>query len=66
VISGPIAQSMGTANLFLGCGLSGVIALTLFWFFTSIRYVEKMDEVSVEFKALAVPKLAQKKTQATA
>lgn len=41
IISGPIAEYMGTSNLFLGCTLSGILILTLSWFFTDIRHVEE-------------------------
>jgi len=46
ILSGPIAESTGTANLFLGCVVSGILILTLSWFFTDIRHVEKMEKTS--------------------
>ena len=48
IISGPIAESIGTANLFLGCALSGILIFTFSWLFTDIRHVEKMEEASTE------------------
>lgn len=48
IISGPIAEFMGTANLFLGCALSGILIFTISWLFTDIRHVEKMEETSTE------------------
>lgn len=50
IISGPIAEFIGTGNLFLGCGLSGIFTMTLSWFLTGIRNVEKMEEISTEFR----------------
>ncbi len=46
ILSGPIAEFTGTANLFLGCVVSGILILTLSWFFTQIRHVEEMEETS--------------------
>ena len=43
-ISGPIAEVTGTANLFLGCSLLGILSITLSWLFTDIRHVEKIEE----------------------
>lgn len=48
IISGPIAEFIGTANLFLGCALSGILIFTISWLFTDIRHVEKMEETSTE------------------
>lgn len=48
IISGPIAEFMGTANLFLGCGLSGILIFTISWLSTDIRHVEKMEEASTD------------------
>jgi DHA3 family macrolide efflux protein-like MFS transporter len=44
ILSGSIAEITGTANLFLGCVVSGVLLLTLSWFLTGIRHVEAMEE----------------------
>ena len=44
VVSGPIAEITGTANLFLGCSLLGLLGITLSWLFTDIRHLEKMEE----------------------
>jgi DHA3 family macrolide efflux protein-like MFS transporter len=41
ILSGPLAMLMGTAYLFLGCALLGMLTLTLAWFFTDIRHVEE-------------------------
>jgi len=46
ILSGPIAEFTGTANLFLGCVVSGILILTLSWFFTQIRHVEEIEETS--------------------
>ena len=43
IISGPIAAFAGTANLFLGCAALGAVLLTVSWFFTDVRFVEKMN-----------------------
>lgn len=48
IISGPIAEVIGTANLFSGCALSGILIFTISWLFTDIRHVEKMEEASTE------------------
>jgi DHA3 family macrolide efflux protein-like MFS transporter len=42
IISGAIAGYTGTANLFLGCALIGVIALVVSWLFTDVRHVEQV------------------------
>jgi len=44
ILSGTIAAFTGTANLFLGCAISGMLILTLSWLFTDVRYVEEMEE----------------------
>ncbi len=43
IISGPIATFAGTSNLFLGCAALGAVLLTVSWFFTDVRSVEKMN-----------------------
>ena len=43
-LSGVVTVFIGTANFFLGCAGLGLMILTLSWFFTEIRYVEKLDE----------------------
>ena len=43
IISGPVAAFAGTATLFLGCAVLGVLLLTFSWFFTDVRLVEKMN-----------------------
>lgn len=42
IISGPLAILTGTANLFLGCALLGIILLTVTWLFTDVKQVEKI------------------------
>jgi len=55
IISGPIAAFAGTANLFLGCATFGVALLTVSWFFTDVRHVEKLNvPVDERLAALAV------------
>ncbi|MDH5461187.1 MAG: MFS transporter [Candidatus Bathyarchaeota archaeon] len=44
ILSGVIVEFTRTANLFLACAVSGILILTLAWFFTDIRYVEEMKE----------------------
>ncbi|TET65185.1 MFS transporter [Candidatus Bathyarchaeota archaeon] len=48
ILSGVIVEFTRTANLFLGCAGLGILVLTLSWFFTDIRHVEKMEEASIE------------------
>jgi DHA3 family macrolide efflux protein-like MFS transporter len=48
ILSGIIVEFTRTANLFLGCSGLGVLVLTLSWFFTDIRHVEKMEETSMK------------------
>jgi DHA3 family macrolide efflux protein-like MFS transporter len=42
IISGPLVMYIGASNLFLACVISGVIILTLSWFFTDMKFVEEM------------------------
>lgn len=44
ILSGTIAVFTGTANLFLGCAAFGVVTLTIAWFFTDMRHIEKVAE----------------------
>ena len=48
ILSGVIVEFTRTATLFLGCSGLGILVLTLSWFFTDIRHVEKMEETSIE------------------
>ncbi len=48
ILSGVIVEFTRTANLFLGCAGLGILVLTLSWFFTDIRHVEKMGDPSIE------------------
>ncbi len=50
ILSGVIVEFTRTANLFLACAVSGILILTLAWFFTDIRHVEEMKEETVETK----------------
>jgi DHA3 family macrolide efflux protein-like MFS transporter len=43
ILSGVIVEFTRTANLFLTCAVSGILILTLSWFFTDIRHVEEME-----------------------
>jgi len=42
VLSGPLAETVGTANLYKSCSILEALSLTLLWLFTDIRQVEKM------------------------
>jgi DHA3 family macrolide efflux protein-like MFS transporter len=44
ILSGVVAELTGTVNLFLGSVVLGVLISTLSWFFTDMRYLEKMKE----------------------
>lgn len=44
ILSGVVAELTGTVNLFLGSVVLGVLISTLSWFFTDMRYMEKMKE----------------------
>jgi DHA3 family macrolide efflux protein-like MFS transporter len=48
ILSGVIVEFTRTANLFLGCSGLGILVLTLSWFLTDIRHVEKMEETSMK------------------
>lgn len=52
IISGPIAEFVGTANLFFGCAFSGILIFTISWLFTDIRDIEKMEETSTEVQTV--------------
>ncbi|XHH07686.1 MAG: MFS transporter [Candidatus Bathyarchaeia archaeon] len=41
VISGVAVELINTSTLFLGCALTGFLAVTVIWLFTSFRHVEK-------------------------
>ena len=43
-LSGIITVFIGTANFFLICAGLGLMILTLSWFFTEIKHVEKLEE----------------------
>ena len=42
IIAGPLAALAGTSILFLSCAALGVALLTVSWFFTDVRHVEKL------------------------
>lgn len=44
ILSGIIIGFMATSSLFLGCAVVGVLTITMSWFFTDIRHVEKMED----------------------
>ncbi len=48
ILSGTMVEFTGTTNLFLTCIASGILILTLSWFFTGIRNVEKIEETSID------------------
>lgn len=48
ILSGVIVEFTRTADLFLACAVSGILILTVSWFFTDIRHVEKMEESSLQ------------------
>jgi len=43
IIAGPVAGLTGTVNLFLICAGLGLFILTVSWFFTDFKHVEKAD-----------------------
>ena len=40
VVSGVAVELISTSHLFLGCAVTGLLAITLVWLFTSFRHVE--------------------------
>ena len=42
IVSGPLAEWIGTSSFYLACVISGVTILTLSWLFTDMRHVEEM------------------------
>jgi DHA3 family macrolide efflux protein-like MFS transporter len=50
ILSGTIAVFVGTANLFLGCAMLGVLTITVAWVFTDIRHVENAAESQSPFE----------------
>ncbi|UCE28887.1 MAG: MFS transporter [Candidatus Bathyarchaeota archaeon] len=51
IISGPIAELIGTSNFFLVCAGTGALVMTLSWFFTDVRKVEDLEEREAKVKA---------------
>ena len=50
ILSGVVVEFARTANLFLTCAVSGILILTLAWFFTDIRHVEEMEKAENEVR----------------
>ena len=48
ILSGLIVEFARTTNLFLGCAGLGILVLTASWFFTDIKHVEDMQEISIQ------------------
>lgn len=48
VLSGVATIFTRTSNLFLGCASVGMLMLTLSWFLTDMKYVERLEEIRVE------------------
>jgi DHA3 family macrolide efflux protein-like MFS transporter len=44
ILSGVIVGLTKTANLFLACTITGILILTISWFFTDIRHVELLGQ----------------------
>jgi len=44
ILSGAIVTFTGTANLFLACTIAGFFVMTVSWFFTDFKHVEKIEE----------------------
>jgi DHA3 family macrolide efflux protein-like MFS transporter len=42
ILAGALAAYTGTATLFLGCALAGVVTLLVSWTFTDVRHVEQV------------------------
>lgn len=42
IMAGVLASYVGTASLFLGCAVAGILVLVPAWFLTDIRHVEEM------------------------
>jgi DHA3 family macrolide efflux protein-like MFS transporter len=47
ILSGVIVVFVDTAYLFLACAVAGVLVLTVSWFFTDFRHVEKIEPANV-------------------
>jgi len=44
ILSGVLIGITGSVNLFLGCAITGMVVLVLFWSFTGMRHLEKLAE----------------------
>jgi DHA3 family macrolide efflux protein-like MFS transporter len=53
ILSGVIVESTRTASLFLGCAVAGVILLTLSWFLSDMRHVEKLEQTLPQQQTLS-------------
>ncbi|MDH5788318.1 MAG: MFS transporter, partial [Candidatus Bathyarchaeota archaeon] len=45
VLSGVVVGFIGTSSLFLACSVSGILIMTLSWFFTNMRHVEETNTI---------------------
>ena len=48
VLSGFAAIFTRTANLFLGCAIVGILVVTLSWFLTDMKHVERIEGIPIE------------------
>jgi DHA3 family macrolide efflux protein-like MFS transporter len=44
ILSGSVVGLIGTANLFLGCAIMGMLTVTLSWLLTDVKQVENAEE----------------------
>ncbi len=54
IVAGPVAGLTGTVNLFLTCAGLGILTLTVSWFFTDFRHVERFNVTTDEAKATSI------------
>ncbi len=54
IIAGPVAGATGTVNLFLICAGLGILTLTVSWFFTDFRHVERFNLILDEAKTTSI------------
>ena len=52
ILSGVLAATSGTANLFLACALTGILVTVAAWVFTEIRHVDQMLDNTDKANAL--------------
>jgi DHA3 family macrolide efflux protein-like MFS transporter len=48
ILAGTVVGFIPTANLFLGCAITGAIMVTLAWLFTDVKHVENVKTASSE------------------